>query len=184
MGVFGSAFNPPTLGHLDVIQQAAPEFDVILLVPSASHAFSKHLESFEHRVAMLNAFLNDVSIERCQLELCTVEVQLHEQSPDKPVYTFDLLEWLEEHHDQGARLGFIRGPDNAAPETWRRFYKAEEIEERWSLFTAKERLKVRSSLVRQRVASITSEMADKTIFDGMLSPSVRDYMLSNKLYQS
>ena len=41
-GVFGSAFNPPTRGHYDVLTQAAPHFDRRLLVPSVAHAFRKN----------------------------------------------------------------------------------------------------------------------------------------------
>ena len=184
IGVFGSAFNPPTLGHLDVLHQAAANFDLILLVPSASHAFSKNMLPFADRLTMLQCFLNEVTLQDCQLELCALEENLHESNPDKPVYTFDLMEALEQQYGNGIELGFIRGPDNAAPETWSRFYKAKEIEERWVLFTAQERRAVRSSFVRELTASAKTDDNRKKALDGLLLPSVRDYILTNKHYQA
>lgn len=183
IGVFGSAFNPPTLGHLDVLHQAADHFDRILLVPSASHAFTKKLQPFADRVGMLHCFLNEVDLQNCQLELCTLEQTLLESNPDKPVYTFDLLEALEELYGKDIELSFIRGPDNADPQTWNRFYKAKDIQKRWTLFTAEERRPVRSSYVRELTALAKTDDNRKETLDGLLLPSVRDYILTNKLYQ-
>ena len=153
IGVLGSAFDPPTLGHLDILQQVAPFFSTVLLVPSASHAFAKKMQDFNHRVEMLNCLLSCLSANDCSFEISTLEQALLEKEPARPVYTFDLLEALEIHYGQGVSLSFIRGPDNARPEVWGRFYKADEIIKRWSVFTAKERLQVRSSKVRQVIAA-------------------------------
>lgn len=184
IGVFGSAFNPPTLGHMDVLRQASVEFDLILLVPSASHAFAKKLQPFRKRVGMLHCFLKEVQLPDCPLEICTLEAELFRQSPDKPVYTFDLMEALEQHHKPPVQLGFIRGPDNVDPENWYRFYKAQEIEQRWNLFNAQERLVIRSSYVRELIASAESDDNKYEVLERLLLPSVRDYIFANKLYQS
>ncbi|MGI9277913.1 MAG: adenylyltransferase/cytidyltransferase family protein [Endozoicomonas sp.] len=192
IGVFGSAFNPPTLGHLDVLKQAAGAFEKILLVPSASHAFAKTLLPFSDRAEMLKLFLADAGTLECEVEICELEMELLRRQPDKPVYTFDLMQELEEHYPDNTRIGFIRGPDNADPETWRRFYRAREIEQRWMIFTADERMPIRSSTVRELIGSMKSD--DTTInqasaghqddLDNMLMPSVRRYILEKGLYQS
>ena len=192
IGVFGSAFNPPTLGHLDVLKQAAGVFEKILLVPSASHAFAKELLPLSCRVDMLRLFLADAGTLECEVEICVLEAEMFRRHPDKPVYTFDLMQELEKQLPHNTRLGFIRGPDNAAPETWQRFYKAREIEQRWMIFTADERMQVRSSTVRELIGSMNS--GDTTInrasaghvsdLDTMLMPSVRRYILEKGLYQS
>ena len=72
IGVFGSAFDPPTLGHQDVLQQAAGHFDRILLVPSASHAFNKKSQPFVTRLALLEVFVNSASID-IELEISDLE---------------------------------------------------------------------------------------------------------------
>lgn len=173
IGVFGSAFDPPTLGHLDVITQAAPCFDKILLVPSAAHSFAKKMQPFCHRLAMLELFLSAVT-DAGTLEICTLEQQLLNDKPDTPVYTYTLMAALEAHYGDRARLTFIRGPDNALPAVWQRFYRADDIVRRWSLFTARERMRVRSSLIRQALARGECP-------EGLL-PTVRDYICSHNLY--
>ncbi len=180
IGIFGSAFNPPTLGHLDVIQQAATQFDRILLIPSAAHAFAKDMEPFQHRLDMVERFVGEAVVAECQLEVSGAEAELLSACPGKPVYTYDLLCHLESLYPK-AGLGFIRGPDNAAPKTWSRFYKASEIESRWHLFTADERLNVRSTKVRELVAEGTS--SNEEVIKPLLFSSVYRYILDNGLYQ-
>ncbi|MRI33323.1 nicotinate-nicotinamide nucleotide adenylyltransferase [Endozoicomonas sp. OPT23] len=180
IGIFGSAFNPPTLGHLDVIEQAAKEFDCILLMPSAAHAFAKDMQPFQHRLSMAEHFVNEAEVDECQLEASAIEAELLRANPDKPVYTYDLLCYLEKLYPE-AELGFIRGPDNAAPETWNRFYKAAEIENRWQLFTASERLNIRSTKVRELVAE--GIVKNKEALKPLLFSSVYQYILDNGLYQ-
>ncbi|HIB77351.1 MAG TPA: hypothetical protein EYO58_06995 [Flavobacteriales bacterium] len=41
IAVFGSAFNPPHLGHMDVVRQCLSHVDQVLIVPSARHPFGK-----------------------------------------------------------------------------------------------------------------------------------------------
>ena len=182
LGVFGSAFDPPTLGHLDVLRQAAICHDHILLVPSAFHAFDKKPLPFSLRLQMLQCFIDEADA-GCSLEVCDLEAELLEQNPGKPVYTYDLMEALTSKYKGKADVSFIRGPDNARPETWSRFYKSKEIEEKWPIFTAIERVAIRSSDVRKILES--SKVADD-LQQGlnMLLPSVQAFIMNNNLYQT
>ncbi|MGB1272538.1 MAG: adenylyltransferase/cytidyltransferase family protein [Endozoicomonas sp.] len=198
-GVFGSAFDPPTLGHLDVLQQAAGHHDRILLVPSANHAFGKQPQPFEVRLEMLRRFVKEASV-ACSLEVCDLERRLLAANPDHSVYTYDLLEALEAHYlktPQRVVLSFIRGPDNAHPETWSRFYKAREIEARWPVYTARERLGIRSSQVRSLLESflvadghcvadsLDNDLPEKRelrLLEAYLLPSVLAYIVDHGLY--
>ncbi len=181
IGVFGSAFDPPTLGHFDVLQQAAQVYSTILLVPSASHAFNKQSQPFHTRIAMLECFVTDLSLPDCSLEICDIEQNMLMNHPEKPVYTYDLLVELEKKYIN-AELGFIRGPDNAHPDIWSRFYKATEIEKNWSIFTAEERLTIRSSTVREILGTTNLSMQKKALLETMLRPSVLEYIQHNNVY--
>ncbi len=183
LGVFGSAFDPPTLGHLDVLQQAAASHDRILLVPSAWHAFAKKPQPFNLRLNMLHCFIDDAADLLCPLEICDLEATLLKQNPNQPVYTYDLMAALEAQYANQASLCFIRGPDNARPETWSRFYKAQEIEARWPIFTAAQRVDARSSTVRKILESL--QPADDYLQPdlNMLSPSVKAFILRHNLYK-
>ena len=183
IGVFGSAFDPPTRGHQDVLKQAASFHDRILLVPSACHAFSKKMQPFDYRVEMLNCFIKDTVIESCDMTVCSLESSLLKDRDDQPVYTFDLMSALESHYGREVELSFIRGPDNADPQVWQRFYKASEIEKRWSIFTAKERIQARSSFVRQAIAEGEMDKQISSILKQLLLPSVYDYIKTKGLYR-
>jgi len=181
LGVFGSAFDPPTLGHLDVLQQAAGCHDRILLVPSVFHAFDKTPLPFKLRLQMLQCFIDDAEV-GCPLEICDLESQLLAQNPGRPVYTYDLMTALAGQYQNDAELSFIRGPDNARPEVWQRFYRWQDVEARWPVFTAEQRVNVRSSDVRRILGA--SELADNSLQQGMLLPSVKTFILSHDLYRT
>ena len=179
-GVFGSAFNPPTRGHLDVIRQAAPRFDKILLVPSIAHAFHKQSIDIHLREQLLEAFCRDAKGIPCKLEVSLLEKSLLKQSPEYPVYTWTLLNHLSAL-EPDTEFSFIRGPDNASPETWKRFHRFKDIEQRWTIYTAKENIQARSSMVRELLGNgITESGQLKTL----LSPSVMSLILEKKLYRS
>ena len=181
LGVFGSAFDPPTLGHLDVLQQAASCHHRILLVPSVFHAFDKKPLPFELRLQMLQCFIDDAQI-ACPLEICTLESELLAQNPGRPVYTYDLMAALARQYQDEADIAFIRGPDNARPEVWQRFYRWQDLEARWPIFTAQERVNVRSSDVRRILAA--AEPADNDLQQGLLLPSVKTFILTHNLYRT
>ena len=183
VGVFGSAFDPPTRGHYDVLKQAAMFHDKILLVPSVGHPFSKKMLPFEYRVDMLGCFVKDIFINACEIEICRLEESLVTKSVLSVVYTFDLMTALEAHYNNDVALSFIRGPDNAKKMTWQRFYRAYDIEKRWSIFTAVERVPVRSSLVRRLIAGGDMKKKNQSrILNKQLLPSVFVYIKNKGLY--
>ncbi len=65
IAVFGSAFNPPSLGHKSVIESLS-HFDLILLVPSISHAWGKQMLSYEIRCELIDAFIHDLQSDKIQ----------------------------------------------------------------------------------------------------------------------
>lgn len=158
IGVFGSSFNPPTLGHQDVILQAAACFDEILLIPSVAHAFQKQMIELPHRINMLRLLIESERYP-VPVKIFNIEASIqHRSDQDKPIYTFDMMSELVDFYQtlrQPVELHFILGPDNAKPEVWRNFYRFQEIEEQWPLFIAKERLPVHSTAVRGVIQSET-----------------------------
>jgi len=58
--LFGSAFNPPHLGHALVIQDflEAGLTNELWLLPNIKHSFGKHMAAPEHRLAMTQLFLD------------------------------------------------------------------------------------------------------------------------------
>lgn len=180
-GVFGAAFDPPTLGHQNAIEQCRKHFDKVLLVPSAAHAFGKKMTEFKHRMAMLELFCQHWASSQILIE--PVEKELLHQRPSKPVYSFDLLEALEQkYQSSNPKLTLILGPDNMV--VWDKFYKHQAIDERWGRFGVREDIAVHSVDVRTLLATqpLNDEL-ESTLLEKVPRP-VLDYILANNLYRS
>jgi len=149
IAVFGSAFNPPTRGHQDAIEYALKHesaFDAVVLVPAFKHAFAKHMADYGIRLHMLELFVQDINDDR--VKALSIEHQIQKSSVS-PVYTFDVLSFIQQNVYPEAKLSFVMGPDNKA--NWHRFYKAQEIEKTWPLIEVPERIAIRSTSVRERI---------------------------------
>ncbi len=170
IGIMGSAFNPPTLGHKDLIQQASTEFDLIYLIPSFHHAMGKLMLDYATRCHLVVSFLKDIHIENCQILMIE-----HFLASNKPIYTYDLLDFLSETYPQDD-ISFIIGPDNAKPQQWKKFYRYQDVEKRWKLFVGDENLGIRSTQIRDCI----SKQKD---FSQLTTVSVHQWIEKFNLYQ-
>ncbi len=114
IGVLGSAFNPPHLGHLALAQEALWQLGLeeVVLVPTgeAPHKRIADDPGRELRLAMTRLAAADDS----RFSVSTLEVER-----DGPSYTYETLELLAE--ERGDReLVFVMGADAAVGlESWR-----------------------------------------------------------------
>ena len=168
IAVFGSAFNPPSLGHKSVIERLG-HFDNVLLVPSISHAWGKSMLPYEIRLEMIAAFIADLNLEN--VELSTVEKEIY--IPEQSVTTFSLLNSLQKKNPN-ADITFIIGPDNLM--NFAKFYKSDEIVQRWGVMACPETLPVRSTDIRNTRLS-GGDISDLT------TASVQRYIVERHLYE-
>lgn len=190
IGVMGASFNPPTRGHVSVILQAYNDFDDILLVPSLLHAFQKNLSPIEHRLRMLHLMVeNELSArEKQRVTIFNIEPTLLSANPNATsIYTFDVLTAIEHFYQKQnvpCEIRFIVGPDLAAPAMWHKFYRYQEIEQRWPLYVVKEKLPIHSTMVRDIVSKISpSNAIQKMQLSELVGDSIADYILAHHLYQ-
>ena len=149
-GVFGSAFNPPHMGHADVVDQALIHFDRVILVPSFAHAFGKVMAPYPMRLEMTHVLVSENNWGK-RVEVSNIEASIAANKPlSEPIYTFDTLTMLAAE-DPLRDLSVIIGPDNAASDIWQKFYKAQEIDKRWGRWCAVERKQIRSSDIRNAI---------------------------------
>ncbi len=61
--LFGGSFNPPTIAHFEIIKYLSKNYDEVLILPNGdSYTFAgKTLDSFKHRVNMLNLMCSDLN---------------------------------------------------------------------------------------------------------------------------
>jgi nicotinate-nucleotide adenylyltransferase len=114
IGVLGSAFNPPHLGHLALAQEALWQLDLdeVLLVPTGEAPHKRILDDpgRELRLAMTRLAAADDS----RFSVSTLEVER-----DGPSFTYETLELLADER-KGAELVFVMGADAAVGlESWR-----------------------------------------------------------------
>ncbi len=114
VGVLGSAFNPPHLGHLALAQEALWQLGLseVILVPTGEAPHKRILDDpgRELRLAMTRLAAADDS----RFSVSTVEVDR-----DGPSYTYETLELLA-NEKPDTELVFVMGADAAVGlESWR-----------------------------------------------------------------
>jgi nicotinate-nucleotide adenylyltransferase len=91
VAVFGGSFDPPHLGHTQLILslKEAYSIDEVLIIPAQLNPLKPAIASPEDRLYMCRLAFDDVPG-------CTV-LDL-EVSRSSPSYTIDTLQWLMDHH--------------------------------------------------------------------------------------
>ena len=180
IAVFGSAFNPPHRGHINAIEQLLPYFEQVIVVPSAAHAFGKNMAPFAQRMTMTQLIVDEF-LPQQNVTISNIEWQIKQHLADNnPIYSYDLLVELQKAHPND-QLTLVIGPDNAAPETWKKFYRHQDIEDQFSLFTVEEQLPFRSTQARETIAHVNNEELISALSAGH-GTQVATYLQQQKLY--
>ncbi|GAD90309.1 hypothetical protein VHA01S_039_00290 [Vibrio halioticoli NBRC 102217] len=145
IAVFGSAFNPPSYGHLSVIERLS-HFEQVLLVPSIAHAWGKQMLDYAERCTMIEGFISDIPCRN--VTLSRIEQRLNGQS-EGSITTFQVLSALQAEHTD-AELTFVMGPDNLF--NFAKFAKAEQIMKHWNVLACPETTAIRSTEIREKLA--------------------------------
>lgn len=122
VGVLGSAFNPPHLGHLALAQEALWQLGLseVILMPTGEAPHKRIVDDpgRELRLAMTRL----AAAEDPRFTVSTLEVER-----DGPSYTYETLEMLMEERGD-ADLVFVMGADAAVGlESWRRPERVVEL---------------------------------------------------------
>jgi len=168
IAVFGSAFNPPSLGHKSVIDSIS-HFDLILLIPSIAHAWGKNMVDYSVRCSLVDAFICDLNMSNVKRS----DIEEHLVKPDLSVTTFDVLHALSKQFPN-SELTFVLGPDNLF--AFDKFYRSQDIIKEFSILACPERVAVRSTDIRNNV------LAKKSIHH-LTTLSVIDQIRQFELYQ-
>ncbi len=123
VGVLGSAFNPPHLGHLALAQEALWQLGLeeVILVPTgeAPHKRIADDPGRELRLAMTRLAATDDP----RFSVSTLEVER-----EGPSYTYETLELLGDEKGPDTELVFVMGADAAVGlESWRRPERVVEL---------------------------------------------------------
>ena len=94
IGLFGSSFNPPHLGHFEVLKDLSQKniFEEIWLLPVFKHPFDKDLWPYEMRLKLIKLFLKD--LDQDQIKISEIERELGKN----PSYMFDTVIALKQKY--------------------------------------------------------------------------------------
>lgn len=101
IAVFGGAFNPPHIEHINMIKfLLASGFDKVVIVPSNNPPHKKPITSFNHRVNILKLAISDITnVTICELEGESKNVH----------YSVDTIPLLEKLY---GKFSFVIGGDS------------------------------------------------------------------------
>lgn len=167
IAVFGSAFNPPSLGHKSVIESLS-HFDQVLLLPSIAHAWGKQMLDYQTRCELVDLFITE--LDTTNVKRSTIEEQLH--VPGESVTTYAVLEQLQQQSPE-SDFTFVMGPDNLLNFT--KFYKSDQILSRWTVMSCPEKVKVRSTQIRQA-------LVDRKSINSLTTPKVARKLAEKEYY--
>lgn len=86
--IYGGAFNPPTIGHLKIIEYLVNKFpnNKIIILPTNNFYKTKDIVSYDHRKAMLELMCNHIKD--------NIEISDYEQTLDNYLGTYYTLEYF------------------------------------------------------------------------------------------
>lgn len=121
IAILGGAFNPVTLGHIELAQfvlNTSGQFDEVWLMPAYNHMYNKEMQSFEHRFKM------------CEIAAEVdgrIKVFDYEKKKKFAGETYHLVKTLTSDPDyENYNFSFIIGLDNA--NTFDKWVNYEELE--------------------------------------------------------
>jgi len=115
IAIYGGSFNPPTKGHMEVINAVLPHVDEVWVVPVGKHPFNKELASLEDRERMLyNLYYNHPKVSICG----------HLGKPKVPQKTFLFMRHLRKLLPDNDYY-IVIGSDNA--QEIRKWYKWKQL---------------------------------------------------------
>lgn len=168
IGIFGSAFGPPTKGHASLIAQAMDKYSEIWMIPAYRHGFGKVMFDYKFRCELTSAFARDLGDAKC-IAKC-IEHHINDVDNKGFVGTWSLMNFIQNKLDSNndpRKIEFIMGPDNYRQ--FDKFYKSNDILKKWNLFVGIEDSDIRSTSVRNKIANNED-------FSDLVTPGVNDLL--------
>jgi nicotinate-nucleotide adenylyltransferase len=167
IAIFGSAFNPPSLGHKSVLERLK-HFDQVLLLPSFAHAWGKVMLDYSARCDLVEAFISDLDQENLMLSRLEEEMVVGDES----ITTYAVLVELQKRYPN-AELTFVVGPDNFLK--FNQFYNADLILSKWQVLACPETVNIRSTVIRDKIVK-------KSDISHLTTPKVATLLVEDKRF--
>lgn len=175
IGLFGSSFNPPHLGHWAVLNDLSEKdiFDEIWLVPVFSHPFHKEMAPFEHRLKMVELLWTDLN--RDKIKISTIEKELNKS----PTYTYDVIQTLKSQYPD-YQFTLILGTDtkNELP----KWYRHEDLKKEAAFYFIPRKGHEDSPYPEISSSQIRHNLHAGKSVDELTTNKIAKYLRENKIY--
>lgn len=106
IALFGGAFDPPHLGHAQVVSSLLQEqiAEEVWYLPVKNHHFAKQMSSVEKRIEMLELVVGNQT---------AVKIELYETQQEGVNYTYRTMMALQQQYPEHT-FSFVIGSDNLA----------------------------------------------------------------------
>ena len=163
-GFFGGCFNPPTIAHIELIEQTIKDnnLDMVYFVPMGDLYKKENLIPAFHRVNMLKIAMKE--------KMDILNISIDSKKDLKAIDTFRIIEKEFNKSDNY----FIMGSDNF--ENIKFWKDSEELLKNYKYIVLNREDDISSSRVREKIKN--NEDVSQFIYK-----DVEQYILENKLYQ-
>lgn len=163
-GFFGGCFNPPTIAHIELIEQTIKDknLDMVYFVPMGDLYKKENLIPAFHRVNMLKIAMKE------KMEILNISID-----SKKDLKAIDTFRIIEKKFNQSDNY-FIMGSDNF--ENIKFWKDSEELLRNYKYIVLNREDDISSSKVREKIKN--HEDVSQFIYK-----DVEQYILENKLYQ-
>lgn len=132
IGLFGLTANPPHLGHLRVVEEAASQCDEVWVSPVYVHPFNKSFIDYHHRLRMVELMFEGLP----KVKIYELD-RLFFTANDRVPYSYDLLSYIQQKDKENAPK-LIIGEDNYQKNVWQKFYKYDRIDAEFGVIVVKD----------------------------------------------
>ena len=166
VGFFGGCFNPPTIAHIDLIEQAIQEYnlDKVYFVPMGDLYKKETLIPAFHRVNMLKLAIKFHP---------KLEILLTSVNSKKQLQAIDTFKIIQAEFSKTNNF-FIMGSDNF--EKIKFWKNSEELINNYQYIILKRENNISSTSVREKIKNNEDT-------NNLISKDVEQYILENKLYK-
>lgn len=124
--LMGASFDPPHNGHREIVSGLLAKniADEIWLIPTKKHAFDKSLTEGDHRLAMLQLFLQDFQEK-------PVKIEVYELEKETTSYSYETLRHFAESQPLNT-FAWVIGSDNLPD--FSRWHKYSELLQQFTVY--------------------------------------------------
>jgi len=175
IGLFGSSFNPPHLGHLAVLRDLSKsdKFDEIWLIPVYNHPFEKSLAPYDTRLKLTQFLWMELHSDK--IKISTIEKDMAREAS----YTYDVIQELKAQNPED-KFTLILGTD--AKGDLNKWHRYKDLKKEVDFFFIPRQGLEDSPYPEVSSTEIREGLKAGKSIEGLTTGRIARYLVENKIY--